>query len=72
MVTRDWQLDAYKLAKEGRERIFQLSQKFPKEEMYSLTDQIRKSSRSRQTDVLDMSAIVECHVDATGPADQES
>ncbi len=46
MVTRYWQLDAYKLAKEGRERIFQLSKKFPKEEMYSLTDQIRKSSRS--------------------------
>ena len=46
MVTRYWQLDAYKLAKEGRLRIFQLSKKFPKEEMYSLTDQIRKSSRS--------------------------
>ena len=46
MVTRYWQLDAYKLAKEGRKRIFQLSKKFPKEEMYSLTDQIRKSSRS--------------------------
>jgi hypothetical protein len=29
MVTRYWQLDAYKLAKEGRERIFELSKKFP-------------------------------------------
>jgi len=46
MVTRYWQLDAYKLAKEGRLNIFQLSKTFPKEEMYSLTDQIRKSSRS--------------------------
>jgi four helix bundle protein len=27
-------------------RIFQLSKKFPKEEIYSLTDQIRRSSRS--------------------------
>jgi four helix bundle protein len=27
-------------------RIFQLSKKFPKEETYSLTDQIRRSSRS--------------------------
>ncbi len=27
-------------------KIFEISQKFPKEEMYSLTDQIRRSSRS--------------------------
>ena len=33
---------AFKLALE----IYQISKKFPKEEMYSLTDQIRKSSRS--------------------------
>lgn len=33
---------AYKLAME----IFQISQVFPKEEKYSLTDQIRRSSRS--------------------------
>ena len=33
---------AYKLAME----IFQISQAFPKEEKYSLTDQIRRSSRS--------------------------
>src|SRR5436853_5981532 len=33
---------AYKLAME----IFNLSQQFPKEERYSLTDQIRRSSRS--------------------------
>ena len=26
--------------------IFELSKKFPKEEMYSLTDQVRRSSRS--------------------------
>ena len=33
---------AYKLAME----IFEISKKFPKEEKYSLTDQIRRSSRS--------------------------
>lgn len=33
---------AYKLAME----IFEISKKFPKEEMYSLTDQIRRSARS--------------------------
>lgn len=33
---------AYKLAME----IFHLSRSFPKEEVYSLTDQIRRSSRS--------------------------
>nr|WP_262914103.1 four helix bundle protein [Portibacter lacus] len=34
--------NAYKLAM----RIFELSKKFPREEIYSLTDQIRRSSRS--------------------------
>ena len=34
--------NAYKLAM----RIFALSKKFPREEIYSLTDQIRRSSRS--------------------------
>jgi four helix bundle protein len=36
---------AYKLAME----IFEISKKFPKEEQYSLTDQIRRSSRSVTT-----------------------
>ena len=46
MVVNYWELDVYKLAREGRQRIFKLSRCFPKEEMYSLTDQIRRSSRS--------------------------
>jgi four helix bundle protein len=46
MVQHYWELDAYKLAKGGRQRIFELSRNFPKEEMYSLTDQIRRASRS--------------------------
>ncbi|MBU4444047.1 four helix bundle protein, partial [bacterium] len=39
-------LDVYKLAYEQAMEIFFLSKKFPKEEKYSLTDQIRKASRS--------------------------
>ena len=59
MVTRYWQLDAYKLAKEGRGRIFDLSKTFPKEEMYSLTDQIRKSSRSVCSHIAEAWGIIE-------------
>ena len=39
-------LTVYKLARELSWKIFVLSKKFPKEETYSLTDQIRRSSRS--------------------------
>ncbi|MEA1888046.1 MAG: four helix bundle protein [Bacteroidota bacterium] len=39
-------LDVYKMAFESAMKIFELSKLFPKEETYSLTDQIRKSSRS--------------------------
>ena len=40
------QLDVYKLAFETAVDIYKLSKSFPKEETYSLTDQIRRSSRS--------------------------
>ncbi len=39
-------LEVYKLARQLSKDIFEVSKKFPKEEMYSLTDQIRRSSRS--------------------------
>jgi four helix bundle protein len=39
-------LDVYKLSRELAREIFQLSKGFPKEETYSLTDQVRRSSRS--------------------------
>ncbi|MBN3884386.1 MAG: four helix bundle protein [Nostoc sp.] len=39
-------LGIYKIAFEAAMKIFQLSKKFPVEERYSLTDQIRRSSRS--------------------------
>lgn len=40
------ELDVYKLARQLAADIFKISKNFPKEEMYSLTDQIRRSSRS--------------------------
>ena len=39
-------LRVYKLAFEAAMEIFFLSKTFPKEELYSLTDQIRRSSRA--------------------------
>lgn len=43
-VHRD--LDVYGRAFEGAMRLFELSRSFPREEVYSLTDQVRRSSRS--------------------------
>ncbi|MEK7449021.1 MAG: four helix bundle protein [Planctomycetota bacterium] len=39
-------LEVYKLARQLSREIYDVSKKFPKEEMYSLTDQIRRASRS--------------------------
>jgi four helix bundle protein len=39
-------LEVYQRAFDAAMRIFALSKSFPKEEVYSLTDQIRRSSRS--------------------------
>lgn len=46
MIKYHWQLDVYKLAVDAAMEIFELSKRFPQEERYSLTDQIRRSSRS--------------------------
>ena len=40
------ELEVYKLSREVSKEIFVLTKSFPKEEIYSLTDQIRRSSRS--------------------------
>jgi len=40
------ELDVYKLAFDVAMQIFELSKNFPADERYSLTDQIRRSSRS--------------------------
>jgi four helix bundle protein len=39
-------LDVYRMGFDAAMRIFELTKRFPKEETYSLTDQIRRSSRS--------------------------
>jgi four helix bundle protein len=40
------EMDVYKMAFESAMRMFEISKRFPNEETYSLTDQIRRSSRS--------------------------
>jgi four helix bundle protein len=39
-------LEVYQLARQLSSKVFELSKEFPKEEKYSLTDQIRRSARS--------------------------
>ena len=45
-ITHHWELDVYKLSVEAAMQLFELSKNFPREEVYSLTDQMRRSSRS--------------------------
>jgi four helix bundle protein len=40
------ELEVYKVCRQLSKQIFELSKSFPKEETYSLTDQMRRSSRS--------------------------
>lgn len=42
---------AYKLAHELTQRIFEHTKKFPKEETYALTDQVRRSFRSNGANI---------------------
>jgi len=46
MIRYHWELDVYKMSVDAAMEIFELTKAFPREEMYSLTDQIRRSSRS--------------------------
>jgi four helix bundle protein len=41
-----WELVAYQKARALQKRVFDLSKGFPREEMYSLTDQVRRATRS--------------------------
>ncbi|MFQ6114247.1 MAG: four helix bundle protein [bacterium] len=45
-ITRFWELEVYKMAFKAALEIFEMTRSFPVEEGYSLTDQIRRSSRS--------------------------
>jgi four helix bundle protein len=46
VIRRHTDLEVYQLAFDAAMRVFDLSRSFPVEERYSLTDQIRRSSRS--------------------------
>jgi len=46
-------LKVYNLAFEAAMEIFKITMTFPKEEKYSLTDQIRRSSRSVSTNIVE-------------------
>lgn len=46
-----WELDVYQMSVESAMQVFEISKKFPKEEIYSLTDQIRRSSRSVSSNI---------------------
>ena len=46
LIVRHQDLEVYRKAFEAAMQIFETSKQFPKEEIYSLTDQIRRSSRS--------------------------
>lgn len=46
IITDYHELRVYQLAFESAGQIFELTRAFPREELYSLTDQIRRSSRS--------------------------
>jgi four helix bundle protein len=45
IIARHQDLDVYRKAFEAAKMIFEISKTFPKEETYSLSDQIRRSSR---------------------------
>lgn len=45
-ITTHKELNVYNLSFEAGMEVFEISKSFPKEERYSLTDQIRRSSRS--------------------------
>ncbi|MBI4549094.1 MAG: four helix bundle protein [Ignavibacteriae bacterium] len=51
LLKSHFELEVYQLAFELAMKIFELSKKFPVEEKYSLTDQIRRASRSVCTNI---------------------
>lgn len=51
-------LEVYQLAQKLSRSIFELSSEFPREETYSITDQVRRSSRSVGAQIAEAWAIV--------------
>jgi four helix bundle protein len=50
-VQYHWDLEVYKLSVDAATQIFEMTKQFPKQETYSLTDQIRRSSRSVSSNI---------------------
>ena len=50
-ITRHTDLDVFQKAFETAMEVFEVSKAFPKSEMYSLTDQVRRSSRSAAANI---------------------
>ena len=46
MIRSHEELDVYRMAFDAAMRVFEISRSFPREETYSLTDPMRRSSRS--------------------------
>jgi four helix bundle protein len=46
LVEHFWELDVYKESFDLQQRVFRVSQLWPKQENYALIDQVRRSSRS--------------------------
>ena len=53
-------LDVYRIAFEASMEIFELTKSFPKDEKYSLTDQIRRSSRSVCANLAEVYPVTQC------------
>ena len=51
MIQSFFDLEVYQIARKLAKEIFLLTKKFPPEEKYSLTDQIRRSSRSVKANI---------------------
>ncbi|MDB6126054.1 MAG: ribosomal protein [Pedosphaera sp.] len=51
LIKYHWELDVYKLAVEAAMKVFELTKTFLVEERYSLTDQVRRSSRSTSAQI---------------------
>jgi four helix bundle protein len=45
-IQHHWQLEVYQLAMQASREVYLLTKAFPREELYSLTDQMRRSARS--------------------------
>jgi four helix bundle protein len=59
MIKNVKDIKVYKLAYKLALDIFEITKKFPKEETYSLTDQIRRSSRSVAINIREGYAVLE-------------